>query len=805
MRTDTLRLQQLYEISTVLTRFDEDVLSRVAALLADSLRLRCVIMVLEDRSGTRNATTLWPPHSDDSAEFAAQKTRAERSYAYLAGEAATLPGSPEDTLLAGRPEFLALPLVVQRSPMFGVLQVETSGPCGEEALLFANTVANQLAVALDRRLDIEERQAAVEAKRNRAEEQRDEALVTRWRYEALIDHLDHAFVWQADAESLQVFYVSARAEMLLGYPRERWVAEPDFWDVCVHAEDRGTLFDAFKMALLTGNDQRCEHRAITAEGRGIWLHTGVHLTDDRSGAPVLQGVSFDVTPEKEAAAAKQEQLEFSRAITQGLGEGVIAVDLHGRITFLNPAAAKLLAVRQDEAVDADIETLLQLHSEAGPVSREDRPAFVVMRTGKASKSMDYVIVRRRDGDLPVNSTAAPLWREGEISGAVIVFKDITERKRMEEAQREADRRKNEFLAMLGHELRNPLAPITNAAQVLRVGDPASKELAASIIERQTSRMGRMIDELLDVARIATGRIGLHRQRMDLRNVVKSAVETVRPLINRRGHELEVPLGPEPLWVHADVDRLEQVTANLLDNAAKYTAPGGHLAVSAERDGEDVVLRVRDNGPGIPAELLSRMFELFSQGDRPVDRSQGGLGIGLALVKQIVDMHGGTVKAETLPGGGSEFTVRLALADDESESTAGAGAGELAAQSARQLRILVVDDNLDTAESLAMLLRESNHEVQVAYDGASAMKVAADFHPHTVFLDIGLPEIDGYEVARRMRKHPELCRAVLVALTGYGREMDRQQSREAGFDHHLTKPASLSDIHETLQSDQPVWT
>ncbi|HET6628649.1 MAG TPA: ATP-binding protein [Woeseiaceae bacterium] len=793
-KTHTLRLQQLYEVSTLLTRFDEDALPRVAALLAEALPLRSVIMVLEGRSGSRRATILWPAQPTESE---AATARAEKSYAYLAGEAATPPDTPEGAAPDG--EFLTLPLVVQHAPMFGVLQLETPAACAEEDLLFANTVANQLAVALDRRLAIEEKHAAAEAKTDRAEEHRDEAVLMRRRYEALVDHLDHAFVWEGHAESRQVFYVSARAEMLLGYPRERWVAEPDFWNFCVCAEDRATLLEAFETARVKGEDQRCEHRAMTADGRVIWFHTGVHLADEHPAGPVLQGVSVDVTPAREAAAAKQEQLEFSRAITRDLGEGVVAVDLQGHITFLNPAAARLLALRQEEAVGTDVRAVLQLQHAAGPVSEQERPALVAMRTGESVNPADYVIVRRRGGDLPVSCTAAPLRRDGVISGAVIVFQDVTERKRMEEAQRQADHRKNEFLAMLGHELRNPLAPISSAAHVLRIGDTASQERAADIIERQADRMGRMIDELLDVARIATGRIELHRRRVDLRTVVDDAVETVRPFINRRGHELKVTLPPEPLWVHGDVDRLQQVIANLLDNAAKYTAPGGRLAAIAERDGEDVVLRVRDNGPGIAADLLSRIFDLFSQGERPADRSQGGLGIGLALVKQIVDMHGGTVTAETLPGGGSEFTVRLARADHEAESTADLGAGESAAESARQLRILVVDDNVDTAEALAMLLRGSKHEVQTAYDGPTAMEAAVDFRPNTVFLDIGLPEIDGYETARRMRKHPELRHCVLVALTGYGQALDRQHSREAGFDHHLTKPASFSDLQMILDN------
>jgi signal transduction histidine kinase/DNA-binding response OmpR family regulator len=356
--------------------------------------------------------------------------------------------------------------------------------------------------------------------------------------------------------------------------------------------------------------------------------------------------------------------------------------------------------------------------------------------------------------------------------------------------RRADRQKNEFLSMLAHELRNPLAPIRNAVQILRVRDPDQPELrwARDVIDRQVAQLVRLVDDLLDVSRITQGKIRLLTEPVAVETIVSQAVETSRPLIDARKHHLTVTFSPDPLWVRGDAVRLAQVLTNLLNNAAKYTDEGGHIWLTVSRDRGEAVLSVRDTGVGIPPSMLASVFELFTQVDRSLDRSQGGLGIGLTLVRHLVQMHGGTVHAHSAGAGqGSEFVVRLsALAMAERLPAADSGLPGAASGTAPG-RVLVVDDNRDAAFSLAMLLRLDGFEVRTVYDGPGALDVAESFHPQAVLLDIGLPGMDGYEVARRLRQRPQFTRVLLVAVTGYNQEDDRRRSQEAGFDHYMVKP------------------
>jgi PAS domain S-box-containing protein len=362
------------------------------------------------------------------------------------------------------------------------------------------------------------------------------------------------------------------------------------------------------------------------------------------------------------------------------------------------------------------------------------------------------------------------------------------------------RRKDEFLAMLSHELRNPLAPIANAVQLLRLEkDPSPiHEQARTIIERQVGQLTRLIEDLMEVSRMSTGRIHLSEERLDLCGVVGRAVETVRPLIAQRRHALTVSSAESPIWLMGDAGRLEQVIVNLLSNAAKYTDEAGHIWLGLEQVGGEAVLRVRDTGVGIAAELLPRIFELFTQGERSLDRAQGGLGIGLALVRQIVQLHHGRVEASSVVGQGSEFIVRLPVvaAPASSDQATLAGPGESASG---RCRVLVVDDNMDCLYSMKTLLARVGHEVATALDGPSALEAARTFAPQVVLLDIGIPKLDGYEVARRIRSEITLDGVLLVATTGYGQEVDRQHSRDAGIDHHLVKPLDFRKVQELLAS------
>jgi signal transduction histidine kinase len=395
--------------------------------------------------------------------------------------------------------------------------------------------------------------------------------------------------------------------------------------------------------------------------------------------------------------------------------------------------------------------------------------------------------------------------------------EINERVRIAQALKEADRHKDEFLAMLAHELRNPLAPIHNAVELMRLKPLSDPQLtwARDVIARQLTSLTRLVDDLLDVSRITRGKINLTRETVELEGLIARAVETVHPLMNERRHELTLEL-PEPgATICGDPTRLTQAIANVLGNAAKYTDAGGKISLVAVMNQSDVEIRIRDNGIGIRPEMLPHVFELFTQLDRTDGRAQGGLGIGLALVRQLVQMHGGSVSAASDgPGKGAEFVIRLPLrnrqAEEEHEpanrtvqtpgaSEVAAAVAPLVAASAERIarRILIADDNNDALESLATLLQLNGHEVFTATNGGTALQCAERQRPEVVLLDIGMPILDGYEVAKRIRQHPWGQRITLVALTGWGQDSDRRRSREAGFDSHLVKPLDLETLTDLL--------
>jgi signal transduction histidine kinase/DNA-binding response OmpR family regulator len=395
-----------------------------------------------------------------------------------------------------------------------------------------------------------------------------------------------------------------------------------------------------------------------------------------------------------------------------------------------------------------------------------------------------------------------LFLAEEFAGRAAVYLDNA---RLYRDAQEADRRKNEFLSMLAHELRNPLAPIRNAVQILRLRGPREPEQQSiqDMIDRQVQQLVRLVDDLLDISRITRGKIRLQTEPTELTAVVQRAVETSRPLIDARRHDLTVSLPDQPVRVQGDPVRLAQVLGNLLNNAAKYTEDGGKIWLTVERANGEAVCRVRDTGLGIPPDMLASVFDPFTQVDRSLDRSQGGLGIGLTLVKQLVELHAGRVQVHSAGlDQGSEFVVRLpALAGEVSHGPSTNGAPAPPPADVPRCRVLVVDDNVDGAESLAVLLRLSGHDVRVCHDGPAGLMIADEFRPELVFLDIGLPGLDGYEVARRLRARTE--RMVLIALTGYGQEEDVRRSRQAGFDRHLVKPAdlaSLAALFEALGND-----
>jgi signal transduction histidine kinase len=424
---------------------------------------------------------------------------------------------------------------------------------------------------------------------------------------------------------------------------------------------------------------------------------------------------------------------------------------------------------------------LQLLSEA---ERKGTP--IILLTGVEDWDIDVRAAKAGAADYLVKGQIDACLLERSIRYAI-------ERKRAENALKEADRRKDEFLAMLAHELRNPLVPVRNGLHILSMPGASTAMIrqAKEMMEHQVEHLVRLVDDLLDVSRVVRGNIELRREKVDLSTVVHRALETAQPAIDIQGHELTVSLPARPVMLEADTIRLAQIISNLLVNAAKYTERAGRIWLTAERDDdhEAVSIRVKDSGIGIDAGLLPHVFDMFMQADRSLDRSQGGLGIGLTLVKRLVEMHGGSVTA-TSPGlgQGSEFIVRLpALPACEAPNRASVSqvTREQPAGSAR--RVLVVDDNGGAAESTAMLLRIWGHEVRTVHDGRSALQAVLDFHPEIVLLDIGLPGMNGYEVAKQLRAQKAFKSLVLAAMTGYGQDDDRRRSKEAGFDFHLTKP------------------
>ena len=405
---------------------------------------------------------------------------------------------------------------------------------------------------------------------------------------------------------------------------------------------------------------------------------------------------------------------------------------------------------------------------------------------------DTFPLRRHDGELRWHlSRMMPVRDKGRIILWFGTNTDITE-------QREADRRKDEFLATLAHELRNPLAPLRNGLHVMKIAkdNEAAVEQARGMMERQLGHMVRLIDDLMDLSRISRGMVELRRGRVDLLKIVRQALETSRPLIESSGHELTLDVPPEPVYVDADQTRLAQVLSNLLNNAAKYTERGGWVRLGVERQDGDAVVSVRDNGMGIPADMLPRVFDMFTQVDRSLERSQGGLGIGLSLVRRLVEMHGGSVEARSDGHGlGSEFIVRIPVVPPAQQSEEPQNGDSV--HSPTCCRILVADDNLDAASSLAMLLGFLGNEVRTVNDGLEAVEAAAEFRPDVALLDIGMPKLNGYDTCRRIREQPWGQNMVLIALTGWGQEEDKRQSQQAGFDHHIVKPVDPAALEKLL--------
>jgi PAS domain S-box-containing protein len=499
-------------------------------------------------------------------------------------------------------------------------------------------------------------------------------------------------------------------------------------------------------------------------------------------------------------------VEF-RELLENLPAGAYTCDRDGLITYYNERAVEVWG-REPALNDpadrfcgssrlfgTDGSALDHADCWMGRALREDRPFLG-----------EEIVIQRPDGERRnVLAYARPIHDEdGAVTGAVNVLVDISEQKLVEEQLRRADRAKDQFLAMLAHELRNPLAPMHNALRIMRLAadDASAVEQARGTIERQLQHLTRVVDDMIDVSRVTRNTLTLRRERVDLGSVIRQALETCGPTFDAMQHEVEVTLSPSPLFVHGDPLRLSQVLTSLLSNAAKYTRPNGNIWVTVERQGSDAVITVADTGIGINEGDLPTIFELFRSADGLPQTSQPGLGIGLTLARGLAELHGGRIEAFSEgPDRGSQFRVRLPLIVEE--------AGELPAESpaaptaprpvSARRRILIVDDNGDAAESLAELLALLGHETSTAHDGVAALDMAERLRPSVVLLDIGLPGMSGHDVARAIRREPWGADMLLIALTGWGQTEDRTRSRRAGFDHHLVKPLDLSQLEELISS------
>ncbi|QDU28071.1 Autoinducer 2 sensor kinase/phosphatase LuxQ [Anatilimnocola aggregata] len=515
---------------------------------------------------------------------------------------------------------------------------------------------------------------------------------------------------------------------------------------------------------------------------------------------LIASIIRDVTERSRTEAALHISEIRYRRLFETAKDGILILDTEsGKITDANPFMSELLGYSHESFLGKE---LWEIGLFSDKVANE---AAVRTLQDLGYIRYEHLPLETSRGQLVEVEVVANAYQEDDHKVIQCNIRDITERSRLEKqmqeqavALKDLHRRKDEFLAMLSHELRNPLAPITNAVRLLsfQKHEDDLKHQARTIIERQVGQLTRLIDDLLEVSRITTGRIHLQKERIGLNGIVERAVETARPLLDRHKHALIIALSPQPIWLQADAARIEQVVVNLLTNAAKYTTDGGHITIAVKREGDQAVLRVRDTGVGIAPELLPHIFDLFTQAERSLDRSQGGLGIGLSLVQRLVEMHDGKVEVESEVGKGSDFVVRLPVMATPTTQSASPQPRALS-RTGPSLRVLVVDDNVDTAQTLRMLLKTTGHDVFTAYDGPTALKAVLDFRPNVVLLDIGLPGLDGFEVAKRLREDPSLNDVVLIAMTGYGQAEDLQRSKEAGFNHHLVKPADFEKVCKIL--------
>jgi PAS domain S-box-containing protein len=585
-----------------------------------------------------------------------------------------------------------------------------------------------------------------------------------------------------------------------GKRNRRWVQE------YIHPDDQKRVVEAIDEAVRTGSVFDLEHRVLRVDGTVGWTSSRAVPVRNAAGEIVEWfGAATDISARKQAEEALEQSRNRLTAAVQIAALGIWEYDIAAARARYDERCREVFGISDDQPLSTG-ELLDLIHPDDRDRVERD-VAAALDPAGDGLYDAEYRIARRDGTERWVALRGHAIRPEHDVtrcaSGFVGTLMDITSPKRAEGALRaanarlaEADRRKDEFIAILSHELRNPLAPIRYALPLLEresLGDSGTR--AVAVINRQVSHLTRLVDDVLDVSRITTGKLGLRREDVTLDTILNAATEAASPAIVAGRHVLTRIACEEPLWVHADSGRMAQAITNLLNNSAKYTPSGGQITLAATREDDCGVIRVCDNGIGLEPETVPTVFEMFRQVSR-ADRPQGGLGIGLAFAKRLVELHGGSIEAHSAGIGlGSEFIVRLPLAI-ETKTGEAAAAVELGSSS-RRLRVLVVDDNADLVQMLATVLEAAGHDVRKALDGRSAISVALSYRPHVVLLDLGMPGMDGVEVAAELRRHPELGKLRLVALTGWGQAHDRQRTEDAGFDLHLTKPTDPEHLQEVL--------
>ena len=600
----------------------------------------------------------------------------------------------------------------------------------------------------------------------------------------LLDRSGHIVSWNRGAEKLEGY---SAAEIVgrhfsVLYPPE--------------AIERRSPERELKMAQESGRLED-EGWRLRKDGSRFWANVVITALHDESGA--LRGfskITRDLTERRHQEETLRQSEQRFRVLVDGLKDyAIFMLDTEGRVTSWNSGAQRITGYEAEEITGRHLGLLY-------PQSAIDRklPEQELAMAREHGRYENEGARLRKDGNpFWANAVVSPLYdQEGMLMGYAIVIRDLTDRKRAESLE-QAERHTSEFLAMLAHELRNPLAPINNALHLLALKPPAdaTEKWVREVLQRQTGQITRLIEDLLDVSRITRAAIPLNRRPLDVRGVVRAAVEGSMQWIDARRHGLSIELPPnEALTVLADEARLTQVLHKLLHNAARYTPEGGQVSIAARRENDSVVIHVKDNGVGMDAELLGSAFDLIKQGQQVPHRPQGGLGIGLTLVQRLVRLHGGTVEARS--GGadrGSEFIVRLPAVEQ-------APVSEVRAPeplSPRPRKVLVIDDNSDAANALRMLLENDGHNVRVAHDGVSGLALVREYRPEYLLLDIGLPRLNGYDIAASVRGDPELKHTTIVAITGYGQVHDRARTAAVGFDHHLTKPVEFAALQDLFRA------